>query len=241
MKTLKSQYKFSSNRRVYAKKIYRLESLDLHNYTSKDKVHALVFGDSYYENKALLKSQKNFCFICNLLLIKQNTLPNDPLNNIYYHCSDCKTMVCDVCTSNISQNFGQNQLSYKFCDCYLFKKDHGCDKFLCVRCSFSVDSIIVNHGFGCDSHSSLFMNSNYSYKCFYELLKILFFNSRFDKGFCNSVIRIVNDFVEIDKISNNNNMLIGIKEYIRNRKYSQTFVMIIFELAKNDLIKFKLK
>lgn len=213
----KEQSKF----KMFAPKKYN-EKIDLKIYENKKMVHAILYGNSFYERHP---SMFKMCVLCN----------NKIINHVYQCCSDCKGKICNECSQKISKNISFTA-SYKFCDCYLFKKEFDCNKLLCSYCSFTVQSINVHHGFDSKAFTSSFANTSYSYKCFYDLLKLIFFNRFIDIGQSNAIVRIINDFDERRTIRRRNKLTLGIEDYMKSYQYTQLFSIVMFELAKNDLI-----
>lgn len=174
-------------------------------------IHSLIFDRSYYEN-----NENRLCFVCNSV-------------EIDYHCWDCHKVICAECLAASATLFCS-------CDCFLFKKNFECGKLLCWRCMFQIESIKVYHGFDARSHASNYLNSRYSYKCFYGLLKQIFRNPQLDADDpIPPIIRILNDFSDANIKWTRFKLLSGIESYIKNNKYSQLFAMVMFELAKCDL------
>lgn len=219
-----------------------IEYLDLEMYSRKRKLHSEIFDDrSFWANNATFVGDSRICFMCDCVLFKSEKNPvNDYENRIFHQCSDCNMLICDACTLAINLNYPRAIKRSAFCDCFLFDQMIDCEKFLCPRCSFSINTINVVHGLDDMSYSSEYINSRYSYKCFYKLLKKIFYNSTTDQGERNSVIRILNDF-SFDNLKHKNtpSILSGPTKYIKNKEYSTTFEMAIFELSAHDIFNVK--
>lgn len=215
-----------------------IEYVDLELYGVNRSLHSeLNQKKSFWSDSASLSYGPGICFMCRCTLFKSDkNSKNDYETRMFHRCSDCNMMACDACTLSIHRNLPSSFNNARLCDCYLFSRGTGCDKFLCQRCSFSINSINVSHGFSCNDFTSNYINSNYSYKCFYDLLKKIFYNPVSDKGLRNAIIRILNDFSLVNVACDRTPVyLSGIMNYIKNKEYSLTFAIAMFELSAIDI------
>lgn len=231
-RSVSRNYLSTINKNIFAKTWHK-EFIDVKIFEKQMQiVHA---NEPFYSHSKYFRSKEKFCVFCKNTITDNNYLfLNNGEINYYTHCSDCQRKICEKCTATIY--YGEpSKLKYKYCDCYLFQDE--CHKILCFDCRMSVARIIVYHGQDKNACSSLFYNSNYSYRCFYNILKNLFYNASLDHGYNNSIIRIINNFDITNVTLDNKKMLEGVLDYIKYEDYDPDFFPgIMFELANTDLL-----